>query len=71
MASSLQPNVPGSLTSSAPIIWFACQIEMNDPTGSWTTPIRPASNTSMGPITTVPPAAVTLVRVSSASATVT
>jgi hypothetical protein len=63
-------NVPGWLTSWAPIIVLGCQTEMNDPTGSWMTAMRPASNTSIGPATTVAPRADAFEAVSSASATV-
>ncbi len=69
--SSLQPNVPGPLTSCAPMCWFGCHTETNEPTASWATPIVPASKTSIGPMTAVPPLAATFFRVSSASVTVT
>ena len=43
-----------------------CHAEMNAPLGSWNTVIRPWPGTSNGGATTLPPAAVTFLAVSSA-----
>ena len=44
-------------------------MDMKAPVGSWKTAMRPAVMTSIGGMTTVPEAAVTLAAASSASAT--
>jgi hypothetical protein len=64
---SFQHTEPGSLASPSPVWLRACQTPNTAPDGSAATAIRPTSITSMGATSTVPPAAVTLPAVSSAS----
>jgi len=51
--------------------WSGCHAEMNVPFGSMNTAILPASKICIGPATTCPPLAVTVLAVSSTFATVT
>jgi hypothetical protein len=67
--SSLKFQVPGSLTSCAPLCPFACQTQNTAPEGSENTAMRPASKTSNGSTSSFPPAAFTFSAVSSALST--
>jgi len=71
VSNSFQHNELGSLTRSAPVKLFGCQTPNTAPVGSAKSAIRPMSITSIGSTTTLPPAALTLAAVSSASATLT
>ncbi len=66
--SSFQISVPDSLASWAPMCLLACQLRMAAPVGSMKTAMRPASMTSKGSATTIPPASLTLAAVASMSA---
>src|SRR5918998_1516995 len=60
---------PGSLTTCAPLCFFASQTQNAAPSGSVKTAVRPASAKSKGSTTTPPPAWWTLAAASSALAT--
>lgn len=67
MRSSTQPRDPGSLKRPAPGKARACQRENTAPDGSAATVNLPSSKTSVGPISTVPPADRTASAAASAS----
>ncbi|MFF5897434.1 hypothetical protein ACFY8O_16070 [Streptomyces argenteolus] len=67
MRSSVQPSVPGSPKRFAPVKARACHRENTAPDGSAATANLPRSKTSMGAISTVPPAERTARAESSAS----
>ena len=69
--SSLKFQVPGSLTSCAPLVSLASQTQNTAPDGSANTAMRPASEMSNGPMSTLPPASSTALAVSSALSTAT
>ncbi len=68
--SSFQVTAPGSFTSVAPMCWLGCQNATIAPPGSMANTIRPASITSNGSMSTLPPAAPILAAASSAESTV-
>jgi hypothetical protein len=67
--SSFQVKAPGSVTLVAPAKARDCQTEKGVPDGSRNTAVRPASSTSSGALSTLPPATSTLRAVSSTSGT--
>ena len=71
MLSWLRVNAPTSFTTCAPMLSFGSQAANIAPLGSAITAMRPASPTSNGPATTVPPSSPALAAASSALATVT
>ncbi len=69
MDSSFQVSAPGSLTSPAPMWRRGCHTAAAAPEGSANTAMRPTSSTSIGSTKTMPPAALTLAMLASASVT--
>ena len=69
MLRSLKFQLPGALTTSAPVCSPACQTLNTAPSGSAKIAIRPASKMSNGSVTTVPPFARTRSTASSALST--
>jgi hypothetical protein len=71
VASSVQVNAPGSGMIFAPMCLPGCHTWNTAPAGSCSTAMRPASITSNGGASTVPPSSLARFAASSALATVT
>ncbi len=68
--SSVQQSAPCSARICAPMLCRGCQSDTTAPVGSWIVAMRPASNTSNGSASTVPPCSTARTALASASSTV-